>query len=104
LATDLAYAGAYRAWREAMLSDRELAALDAKIRQWTTARLRAVFMQILALPNARRDLDGALFASLMDRLFWDLLGSRLVSRAGTIETLAHIIQRSLLEDPAHPPD
>jgi AcrR family transcriptional regulator len=97
LATDLAYAGAYRAWREAMLSDRELAALDAKIRQWTTARLRAVFVQILALPNARRDIDGALFAALMDRLFWDLLGSRLVSRPGTIETLAHIIEHSLLK-------
>jgi AcrR family transcriptional regulator len=97
LATDLAYAGAYRAWREAMLSDRELAALDAKIRRWTTARLRAVFMQILALPNAWRDIDGALFAALMDRLFWDLLGSRLVSRPDTIETLAHIIEHSLLK-------
>ena len=98
LATDLAYAGAYRAWREAMLSDRELAALDAKIRAWTTARLASVFAQIHALPHARRDLDVALFAALMDRLFWDLLGSTLVARAERIATLAHIIEHSILRD------
>ena len=98
LATDLAYAGAYRAWREAMLSDRALASLDRKIRVWTTARMHTVFVRMLELPNARRDIEVALFAALMDRLFWDLLGSRLVSRPGTIETLAHIIEHSLLKD------
>jgi len=98
LATDLAYAGAYRAWREAMLSDRELATLDGKIRGWTTTRLRTVFAQLRELPLARRDLDVALFSALMDRLFWDLLGSRLVVRPGTIAALAHIIEHSMLHD------
>ena len=43
LAAVLPYAGAYRAWREAQLSDRQLAALDERVREWTTGRLRAVF-------------------------------------------------------------
>src|SRR5215472_16033106 len=60
LATDLAYAGAYRAWREAMLSDPELAALDEQIRGWTTARLHGAFIALQQVPGARREVDVAL--------------------------------------------
>ena len=99
LATDLAYAGAYRAWREAMLSDRRLAALDEKVRAWTTGRLRVVFEMIATLPGARRGVDIPLFSALMDRLFWDLLASDLRSNARLVETIGHTIYHSLLEDP-----
>ena len=98
LATDLAYAGAYRAWREAMLSDRELAALDTQVRAWTTGRLREVFAMLARLPDARAGLDVALFAAVMDRLFWDLLASTLRSDPRLIEILGHTIYSSLFHD------
>ncbi len=100
VATDLAYAGAYRAWREARLSDRRLFALDARIRAWTTARLRGVFGALQQLPGARRDIEVALFAALMDRLFWDLLGTTMLADARVIGALAQIIVYTLFEDAA----
>lgn len=99
LATDLAYAGAYRAWREAMLSDRELAALDVRVRAWTTGRLRDIFGMLAQLPGARADVDVSLFAAVMDRLFWDLLASTLRSDHRIIEILGHTIYCSLFHDP-----
>jgi AcrR family transcriptional regulator len=99
LATDLAYAGAYRAWREAILSDRELAALDARVRAWTTGRLRDVFGMLAQLPGARVGIDVSLFAAVMDRLFWDLLASPLSSDHRIIEILGHTIYCALFHDP-----
>jgi len=98
LTTDLAYAGAYRAWREAMLSDTQLASLDALMRAWTTGRLRAVFEMLARLPGARRGIDVALLAALMDRLFWDLLASTLRSNPRLIGTLSHTIFHALFQD------
>jgi AcrR family transcriptional regulator len=100
LATDLAYAGAYRAWREAKLSDRRLAALDDQIRAWTTARLGSAFAALQQLPGARRGVDVALFAVLMDRLFWDLLGTSMRADSRLIGALTEIIVRTLFEDAA----
>jgi len=102
LATDLSYAGAYRAWREAILSHRQLAALDKKIREWTTGRLRVVFGLLQQLPEARRDVDVNLFAAVMDRLFWDLLGSHLTSKSRLVETLGHVVYHSLFADLSAP--
>jgi len=98
LATDLAYAGAYRAWIEAMLSDRQLAALDEQVREWTTGRLRRIFGLLQQLPQARHGVDISLFAAVMDRLFWDLLGSNVESQSRLVETLGHIVYHSLFED------
>lgn len=100
LATDREYAGAYRAWREARLSDRRLAALDERIRAWTTARLCTSFGALQQLPGARREVDVALFAALMDRLFWDLLGTTMLADSRLIEALAQIIVCTLFEDTA----
>ena len=99
LATDLAYAGAYRAWREATASDPHLTALDGRMRAWTTGRLHAVFDLLQNAPGARHGVDISLLAALMDRLFWDLLGSELSSNPRLVETLAHIIYHSLFESP-----
>ncbi len=71
---DLAYAGAYRAWREAVLLDPSLAPLQERIERWTRARVSGVFEALLRLPGARRDVNVPVLARLMDRLFWDLLG------------------------------
>ena len=98
LTTDLVYAGAYRAWREAAMSDKTLAALHFKVRSWTSSRLHSVFAAIQQLPNARQDVDVALFASLMDRLFWDLLGTSLINESRLIDTLADTIYHALIAD------
>jgi len=71
---DLAYAGAYRAWREAVLLDSTLAPHQEQIERWTRARVNAVFEGLLGLPGARTDVNVPVLARLMDRLFWDLLG------------------------------
>jgi AcrR family transcriptional regulator len=97
LATDLAYSGAYRAWKEAMLSDPKLLAFDIQIRRWTTARLRAALPRLRQLPGARQKLNIDVFASLIDRLFWDLIGSEFEAD-GLVETLTHIIFHSIFSD------
>jgi AcrR family transcriptional regulator len=98
LTADLAYSGAYRAWKEATVSDRELAALDGAIREWTTSRLALVFGLLQRLPNARREVNIGLFAPVMDRLFWSLLGTPLQGEPRMVEILSHIISCSLFVD------
>jgi AcrR family transcriptional regulator len=96
---DLAYAGVYRAWKEAILANPKLAALDERVRAWTTARLGLVFGRLAQLPGARTGADVYLFAALMDRLFWDLLGAKLESTSRVVEVLGHVIYHSLFRDP-----
>ncbi len=98
LATDLAYAGAYRAWKEAMLSDPELARLDRRIRSWTAGRLCASFRELRRLPGARSDVDVMLFATAMDGLFWSLLGSKIQTHPELARMLSDIIYRYLFRD------
>jgi AcrR family transcriptional regulator len=76
-ATDLTYAGAYRAWQEAVLLDGSLADHQKKIENWTRARVAGVFELLLRLPGARHDVNLPVLARLMDRFFWDLLGQAL---------------------------
>jgi AcrR family transcriptional regulator len=76
-ARDLEFFGAYRAWQEAVLSDRECADHDAAIHRWTQRRVIAVFERLLQLPGARRGIDVRVLGSLMDRLYWTLLGEAL---------------------------
>jgi AcrR family transcriptional regulator len=98
LTADLAYAGAYRAWNEAILSDRQLAAFDEQVRKWTTGRLQLVFGLLQQLPHARCTVNVSLLAAVMDRLFWDLLGSHLNSQSQLVETLGHLVYHALFED------
>jgi AcrR family transcriptional regulator len=98
LATDLVYAGAYRAWREASLSDSDLARKDLRIRAWTTGRVAQLFEQMRALPNVRRDLALPVFAEILDNLFWQLIGQPPTRVEEMIETLAHVIHHSLFID------
>jgi AcrR family transcriptional regulator len=86
-ATDLTYAGAYRAWREAVLLDSSLAGHQRRIEKWTRARVAAVFDLLLQLPGARRDVNVPVLARLMDRFFWDLLGQALRLPAAELEAI-----------------
>jgi len=99
---DLAYAGAYRAWREAVLLDPSLAPLQEQIERWTRARLRGVFEALLRLPGARGDVNVPVLARLMDRLFWDLLGQspRLPANKleATLQSTADLLFHALFRD------
>lgn len=98
-AKDLPYAGALRAWEEAVSSDEHLRRKQLRIRKWTTARVSAVIERLLQLPGARRDVDVPALAHLMDRLFWQLLAEAArLPRAETtrlVRASAHLLAHSL---------
>lgn len=70
---DLQLVGAYRAWREAVPSEPDLAARDDAFRRWTQERVIAVFERLQQMPGARRDVDVRTLGCVMDQLFWALL-------------------------------
>jgi AcrR family transcriptional regulator len=98
LATDLAYAGAYRAWKEAMLADSGLARMDEQIREWSTGRLCAALRPLGQLPHARPDVDLELFSAVMDNLFWSVLGTTIQNHPQLPKVLGGIIFRFLFEE------
>jgi AcrR family transcriptional regulator len=71
--TDRRYLGAYRAWREAMLSDPHLARDWREIREWTTQRVVALLTLLQQWPGARKDIAIAPLAEVVDTLGWSLL-------------------------------
>jgi AcrR family transcriptional regulator len=101
-AADLAYTGAYRAWREAVLIDGGLARDQEQIERWTRARVEAVLALLLRLPGARTDVDLPVLARLMDRLFWDLLGQALRlsadERIRILAAITHLLYHALFAD------
>lgn len=78
---DVKYLGAYRAWHEAVRTDRELAALDARIHAWTAERVRAVFERLQQAPGARPGVDAAALARTLDVFFWNQLAQAATLRA-----------------------
>jgi AcrR family transcriptional regulator len=100
---DLAHAGAYRAWREAILLDPSLAPHQEQIERWTRARVTGVFEALLRLPGARPDVNVPVLASLMDRFFWDLLGQALRLPASELEAIldstTDLVFHALFADP-----
>ena len=99
---DLQFVGAYRAWREAVLSDPDLAARDDAFRRWTQERVIAAFERLQRLPGARRDVDVHTLGCVMDRLFWALLSElRQLKPAEArlwLETAADITYHALFTD------
>jgi AcrR family transcriptional regulator len=101
-ATDLSFAGAYRAWREAVLIDGGLALYQEQIERWTRARVGGVLALLQRLPGARTDVDLPVLARLMDRLFWDLLGQALrlstEERKRVLAAITHMLYHALFTD------
>ena len=66
--------GVVRAWNEAASTDNELAKMRSVIEAWTQQRVRGVFVSVGERLGAAppRDLD--IFARLIDRHLWMLLG------------------------------
>ena len=102
LSTDLAYAGVYRAWREAASKDPELARMERSIRAWTSARLHQLFTALRRHATARRDIDVRAFARVMDRVFWsqlpDLARGNDRQLREFIDVMANVITNTLFQD------
>ncbi len=100
---DLQYLGAYRAWREAAVTDPALARKEAEIRAWTTARVYQAFTLLQQLPGARRGVDLKALAQVMDGFFWNLLAQAVtlakVDLEAWIDSATHLIFHALFEDP-----
>jgi AcrR family transcriptional regulator len=103
LSTDLHYLGAYRAWREAVITDPDLAQKETEIRAWTTARVFTAFSLLQQLPGARRRVDIQALAQVMDAFFWNLLAQAVslpeVQLKVWIDSATHLIYHALFADP-----
>jgi hypothetical protein len=99
---DLRYLGAYRAWQEAVLSDPQLARKQSQIHAWTTMRVTTVFQRLQRLPGARRGVDVAGLARVMDSFFWSLLAQAArmpaVELNQWIDSATHLIYHALFVD------
>jgi AcrR family transcriptional regulator len=99
---DLRYLGAYRAWHEAVLADRELASKQELIHGWTTARVAAAFRRLQQLPSARADVDVDALARVMDSIFWSLLARAAHTRDKeldrAVDATTHLIYHALFVD------
>jgi AcrR family transcriptional regulator len=104
-ARDLRYLGAYRAWQEAVLADADLNEKQQAIHVWTTARVLAVLQYLQRLPGARVDVDLHSLATVLDRLFWSLLGqaSRMpeAELQRSIASVTHLMHHAMFRDPRH---
>jgi AcrR family transcriptional regulator len=73
LQLDWAYAGVYRAWREASVYDAELGALHRQIERWSAHRIEALFAMLQYAPGARPGVDLPTLANVVSLLFWRLI-------------------------------
>jgi AcrR family transcriptional regulator len=100
--TDLKYLGAYRAWREAMASDAELARKQERIQAWTTGRVMTAFSMLQRFQGARRGVDVPGLARAMDSFFWNLLGQATGFTEAElnqwIDAATHLIYHALFTD------
>ncbi len=104
LRVDRAYAGAYRAWREASAGDPELARLDAQIDEWSAERMADLLRLLQDSPEARPGVDHATTAWVLSSLFWRLTEARLDSLEAVEAALAHLVEHALFRDEPPPPE
>ena len=95
LLIDWAYVGAYRAWREAVVQDRELQALHLRIEAWTSRQIEVMLRGLLQAPGARSDVDLLTLASVLSLLFWRLAEAPLDQPDATIGSITHLIYHAL---------
>jgi AcrR family transcriptional regulator len=103
LSADLQYLGAYRAWREAAITDAILARKETEIRAWTSARVYQAFALLQQQPGARHGVDLKALAQAMDGFFWNLLAQAVtlakVDLQSWIDAATHLLFHALFEDP-----
>jgi AcrR family transcriptional regulator len=100
LQVDWAYAGAYRAWREAAARDGELRHLNRRIEEWTAEQLALILRQLQRAPGARPGVDTVTLAWVLGLLFWRLAEVPLEEPDPVIAGVTNMIYHSLYADDA----
>ena len=101
LQVDWSYAGAYRAWREAAIQDRELRAMNTQIESWFATQLALLLQLFLQLPGARREVDVSTLAWELVLLFLRLAEVPLENPDAVnalVASLTHLIYHGLFAD------
>jgi TetR/AcrR family transcriptional regulator, mexJK operon transcriptional repressor len=101
LQVDWSYAGAYRAWREAALKDRELRELNIRVERWLAGQLEMLLSGLLLFPGARADVDVATLAWELCLLFLRLAETPIESSGeidAVVESLTRLIYHGLFKD------
>lgn len=100
LASDIEYAGAARAWREASPKDAQLTALDQRVRDWTRARLMLLMDGATTMPGARREVDLSALAWVLNVLLWDLIPRPETASEWIAKTISDLLYHTLFSDEA----
>jgi AcrR family transcriptional regulator len=98
LTVDWAHAGAYRAWREAIVRDPELSALNRRVTTWSMARLVVAMKEIQQLPNARQGVDIEMTAWVLDLMFWQLAGTPSDNLDAVVRVVTDLLVHALFKD------
>jgi AcrR family transcriptional regulator len=95
LLLDWAYVGAYRAWHEAVVQDRELQELHVRIEGWTAGLIEMLLRGLQQAPGTRIDVDIVTMASIISLLFWRLAEVPLDEPDAVIASITHLIYHAL---------
>ena len=101
LQVDWAYAGAYRAWREASIQDGELRNLNRQIEQWTASQLEFMLRVLLQMPGTRQNVDVVTLAWELNLLFFRLAEVPLEDPDvidSLVSSITHLIYHGLFTD------
>ena len=101
LQVDWSYAGAYRAWREAALKDRELRELNIKVERWLAEQLEMLLSGLLLFPGARAHVDVTTLAWELCLLFLRLAETPIEGSGeidAVVESLTRLIYHGLFKD------
>jgi AcrR family transcriptional regulator len=98
LQVDWAYTGAYHAWREAAVHDRELQLLSQNIEAWVVHQLKLLFHGLLHLPGARQEVDRDTLAWEIALLFLRLAETPLADANPVVASLTALLYHGLFID------
>jgi len=95
---DWAYAGAYRAWHEAAVRDRELLELHQQIEAWSASQLTLLFRVLSFVPGARQEVDRETLAWEFALLLLQLAETPLEEPDAVVASLASLLYHGLFTD------
>jgi AcrR family transcriptional regulator len=98
LTVDWAYAGAYRAWHEAAVRDRELLELHHQIEAWSASQLTLLFRALSFVPGARQEVDRETLAWAFALLLLQLAETPLEEPDAVVASLASLLYHGLFTD------
>jgi AcrR family transcriptional regulator len=98
LTVDWAYAGAYRAWHEAAVRDREVQNLHHQIEAWSASQLTLLFRALRFVPGARPEVDRETLAWEFALLLLRLAETPLEEPDTVVASLTSLLYHSLFTD------